>query len=137
MTTRGNKGGAPAVGANGAAPSETEKISRKMAEKRAKNAKAAGAPDVRDLTDLEASMGRAILAEKQLMDEKKKVLQLQDQLLKLQQTNLQLRTATYNTEVDAKDKERTAFLKGLGVEDGDKADLSGGKLVITRGGQKA
>jgi len=147
MAKRGNKGDA-AVSENGAAPSETEKISQRMAAEQdqkaaaAAAAKAAGNLDVRELTDLEAATGRAILAEKQTLDEKKKVLQLQDQLIKVQdqllkaqQTNLQLRTASFNTTVEEKDKERVDFLRGLGVQDGDKADLNGGRLVITRAGQ--
>lgn len=128
------RGGAPTTGPNGAVPSETEKIKQKMAAKRAKKADKPAAPDVRELNELESLTARAILAEKQVMDERKKVFQLQDQLLKSQTANLQLRANAHNAEVGAKDKERNDFLKTLGVEDGDKADLEDGKLVITRGG---
>ena len=127
-----NKSGAPAV--NGAAPSETEKIKQKMERKRAAKA---DKPDVRELSAVEAAQARAILAEKNLMEEKKKVLQLQDQLLKAQQANLQLRANAHNAEAGVKDQERSAFLKALGVEDGDKADFAGDKLVIQRGGAKS
>ncbi len=130
-----NRGGAPAVGANGS-PSEVEKIQKKAAAKRAAKAAKPAAPDVRDLNEIELFTARAILAEKQVLDERKKVFQLQDQLLKAQTANLQLRAATHNAEVGAKDKERNDFLKTLGVEDGDKADLEDGRLVITRGAGK-
>lgn len=134
MAKRNRRGGAPAAaGANGAAPSEVEKIRQKAATKRAKKA---DAPDVRDLSEIEAAQARAILAEKQLMEERKKVLQLQDQLLKAQQANLQLRAEAHNREASAKDQERSEFLAALGVEAGDKADFAGDKLVIQRGGAK-
>ncbi len=135
MAKRNKRGGAPPTGSNGS-PTEAEKIQKKMARKRAAKADKAAAPDVRELSELEAATARAILAEKQVLDERKKVFQLQDQLLKAQTANLQMRANAHNAEVGAKDKERNDFLKGLGVEEGDKADLEGGKLVITRGANK-
>ncbi len=71
------------------------------------------------------------------MEEKKKVLQLQDQLLKSQQANLQLRAEAHNREAGAKDQERGEFLASLGIEEGDKADFAGDKLVIQRGAAKS
>lgn len=133
MAKRNKRGGAPASGENGSAPSETEKIRQKMAKKRSGKS---GEPDVRDLSETEAAKARAILAEKRLMEERKLVLQLQDQLLKAQQANLQLRAEAHNREASEKDQERGEFLAGLGVKDGDKADFAGDKLVIQRGGAK-
>ena len=123
---------ANAEGTNGLSP--TEKIQQKMADKREKKATE---PDVRELSAVEAATARAILSDKLLMEERKKVLQLQDQLLKAQQANLQLRAQAHNVEAGAKDQERGAFLAGLGVKDGDKADFAGDKLVIQRGGAKS
>jgi hypothetical protein len=138
MAKRGTKTPpkAKAEGVNGL--SETEKIQKKMADKRAKKTAAAPAPEVRDLEGDERAQARIILLENQLMTAKKRNLELEAANLKLQQANLELRAQAHNQQNAQVTEARNEFVRSIGADpEADKVDLTGDRVTIQRGVTKA
>jgi hypothetical protein len=138
MAKRGTKTPpkAKAEGVNGLSP--TEKIQKKMADKRAKNAAKKAAPEVRDLEGDEKPQAKIILLENQLMTAKKRNLELESANLKLQQANLEMRAKAHNEQNAQVTEARADFVRSLGADpETDKVDLSAEKVTIQRGAAKA
>lgn len=112
--------GAAGVGLNGGAATTPEKP-----------------PDMRKLTEAQQAQAQNHLLRKELMFARKRMLELEQETLKVRQENLGLRAQIHNQASATADKERDDFLTSLGADPkADKVDLNGEMVVIQRGALK-